>query len=146
MTDHPDAATTAEQEFNTANIAEFRANGGKVGGRFEGFPLLLLTTVGAKTGRQRVSPVARFDIDGRTYIVGSAAGRDTNPGWVTNIRKNPQVKVEIGADPIAAATATELPRPERDRIFGIVTERAPGFADYQVATDRVIPIFEITRA
>jgi deazaflavin-dependent oxidoreductase (nitroreductase family) len=132
-----------EQSFNAKTIAEFRANGGRVGGQFEGFPLLLLTSIGARSGQIRVSPVARFDIDGSIYIVGSAAGRDKNPGWVANIRGNPQVKVEIGDSPIADATAEELPPDERDRIFGIVKERAPGFAGYEAATSRVIPVFEI---
>ena len=139
MTDH----RAAEQSFNADTIAEFRANGGRVGGQFEGFPLLLLTSVGAQTGQDRVSPVARFDIDGRTYIVGSAAGREKNPGWVANIRKNPRVRVEIGDRPIADATAAELSPAERDRVFGIVKQRAPGFAGYEAATSRVIPVFEI---
>lgn len=143
MTDHGNHPAEGEQSFNANTIAEFRANGGKVGGQFEGFPLLLLTSVGAQTGQQRVSPVARFEFDGRTYIVGSAAGRDTNPGWVANIRKNPRVKVEIGANPVAGATAEELPPDERNRIFRLVKERAPGFAGYEAATNRVIPVFEI---
>lgn len=143
MSEYRDLPPEEEQSFNANNIAEFRANGGKVGGEFEGFPLLLLTSVGAQTGQERVSPVARFDIDGRTYIVGSAAGRDKNPGWVANIRKNPRVKVEIGSDPIVDATAEELPRDERNRIFTIVKERAPGFAGYEAATSRLIPVLEI---
>ncbi len=143
MTEYRDRPAENEQSFNANNIAEFRANGGKVGGSFEGFPLLLLTSVGAQTGWERVSPVARFDIDGRTYIVGSAAGRDKNPGWVANIRKNPRVKVEIGDHPTADATAEELLPNERNRIFEIVKERAPGFAGYEAATNRVIPVFEI---
>lgn len=143
MTESRDRPSGQEQSFNAKNIAEFRANGGRVGGQFEGFPLLLLTSVGAQTGQERVSPVARFDIDGRTYIVGSAAGRDKNPGWVANIRKNPRVQVEIGDNPIAHATAEELLPDERNRIFGIVKQRAPGFAGYEAATSRVIPVFEI---
>lgn len=145
MTEQQNLPVEKEQSFNAKNIAEFRANGGKVGGAFEGFPLLL-TSVGAQTGRERVSPVARFDIDGRTYIVGSAAGRDKNPGWVANIRKTPRVKVEIGDNPIADATAEELLPDQRQLIFGIVKERAPGFAGYERATSRVIPVFEIKLA
>ncbi|MEU9807178.1 nitroreductase family deazaflavin-dependent oxidoreductase [Mycobacterium sp. NPDC050853] len=132
-----------ERSFNENNIAEFRANGGTVGGQFEGFPLLLLTSIGAKSGAQRVNPLAYFDIDGKAYIVGSAAGRPGNPAWVVNIRANPDVKVEIGANPITAATAVELPRAERDRVYEIVKQRAPGFAGYETATDRLIPVFEI---
>jgi deazaflavin-dependent oxidoreductase (nitroreductase family) len=133
-----------ERDFNERNIEEFRNNGGKVGGQFEGFPLLLLTSTGAKSGEQRTSPVGYFDIDGRVYIVGSAAGRDGSPGWVFNLRAEPHVTVEIGADPPKPATAHELPRDERDRIFEIVKQRAPGFAEYEKRTDRVIPVFELS--
>lgn len=134
-----------ERDFNERNIEEFRANGGKVGGQFEGFPLLLLTSTGAKSGEQRVNPVAYFDIDGAIYIVGSSAGRDRDPAWAFNIRANPDATVEIGTDAPAAVTARELPRDERDRIYQIVTQRAPGFADYEARTDRVIPVFELVR-
>ena len=133
----------AERDFNERNIEEFRRNGGKVGGQFEGFPLLLLTSTGARSGAQRTNPVAYFDIDGRVYIVGSSAGRDRDPAWVFNIRAHPEVSVEIGADAPKAVIAQELPRDERDRIYGIVAQRAPGFADYEKQTDRVIPVFEL---
>lgn len=132
-----------EQSFNESTIAEFRANGGKVGGQFEGFPLLLLASVGAKSGAERVNPLAYFDIDGSAYIVGSSAGRPNNPAWAANLRANPGVEVEIGANPKTAGTAVELPRAERDRVFEIVKQRAPGFAEYENLTDRVIPVFEI---
>ena len=132
-----------EREFNERNIEEFRRNGGKVGGPFEGFPLLLLTSKGAKSGQARTNPVAYFDIDHKIYIVGSAAGRDSSPAWVFNLRAHPDVQVEIGEDPPKAAKAHELPRDDRDRIFEVVKERAPGFADYEKRTDRVIPVFEV---
>ena len=133
----------SERDFNERNIEEFRRNGGKVGGQFEGFPLLLLTSKGAKSGAERVNPVGYFDIDDKVYIVGSAAGRDSSPAWVFNLRAHPDVEVEIGTDPKKAATARELPRDERDKIFETVKERAPGFADYEKRTDRVIPVFEL---
>jgi deazaflavin-dependent oxidoreductase (nitroreductase family) len=139
----PDDDMASERDFNESNIDEFRRNGGKVGGQFEGFPLLLLTSTGAKSGAERVNPVAYFDIDDRIYIVGSAAGRDKSPAWVFNIRAHPDVQVEIGSEPAKAVVANELPRDERDRIFGIVKERAPGFAEYETRTDRVIPVFEL---
>jgi deazaflavin-dependent oxidoreductase (nitroreductase family) len=137
-------AMREEREFNRHNIDEFRRNGGKVGGQFEGFPLLLLTSKGAKSGAERVNPVAYFEVDGKIYIVGSAAGRDGNPGWVHNIRANPRVTVEIGSKAPKPATARELPRDERDSIYQIVVERAPGFGEYQERTDRLIPVFELT--
>ncbi|MCV7198081.1 nitroreductase family deazaflavin-dependent oxidoreductase [Mycobacterium angelicum] len=138
-----DEAMREEREFNERNIEEFRSNDGKVGGQFEGFPLLLLTSTGAKSGAKRVNPVAYFDVDGKIYIVGSAAGRENNPAWVHNIRAHPGVTVEIGSQDPRPATARELPRDERDSVYRIVVERAPGFGEYQERTDRVIPVFEL---
>jgi deazaflavin-dependent oxidoreductase (nitroreductase family) len=138
-----DDAMREEREFNERNIEEFRRNSGKVGGQFEGFPLLLLTSTGAKSGAQRVNPVAYFDIDGKIYIVGSGAGRDHSPAWVHNIRAHPDVSVEIGSEAPKPVTARELPGDERDRIYRIVVERAPGFGEYEERTDRLIPVFEL---
>jgi deazaflavin-dependent oxidoreductase (nitroreductase family) len=139
----PDDDMASEREFNERNIEEFRRNGGKVGGQFEGFPLLLLTSKGAKSGAERVNLIGYFDVDDKIYIVGSAAGRDSSPAWVFNLRAHPDVQVEIGSDPPKSVVANELPRDERDRIFEIVKERAPGFAEYEKSTDRVIPVFEL---
>ena len=138
-----DDVMSSERGFNERNIDEFRRNGGKVGGQFEGFPLLLLTSTGARSGAQRVNPVAYFDIDDKIYVVGSAAGRENNPAWVHNLRADPRVSVEIGSEPPKPATARELPRGERDSIYPIIVERAPGFGEYQQRTDRVIPVFEL---
>jgi deazaflavin-dependent oxidoreductase (nitroreductase family) len=138
-----DDAMDSEREFNRQNIEEFRNNGGKVGGQFEGFPLLLLTSIGAKSGDERINLIAYFDIDDKIYVVGSAAGRPQSPAWVFNLRAHPEVVVEIGADPPRTVIAKELPRAERDRIYEIVVERAPGFAEYEKRTDRVIPVFEL---
>ena len=140
----PDEEMNSERDFNERNIDEFRRNGGKVGGQFEGFPLLLLTSTGARSGAQRVNPVAYFDIDGKIYVIGSSAGRDRDPAWAHNIRANPTASVEIGSDAPRTVTAHELPRDERDRIYEIVVQRAPGFGDYQTQTDRIIPVFELT--
>jgi len=135
-----------ERQFNQSNIDEFRRNGGKVGGQFEGFPLLLLTSTGARSGAQRTNPVAYFDIDGHIYVVGSSAGRDRDPAWVFNIRAQPAASVEISADPPRAVTARELPRAERDPLYRTIVERAPGFGEYEKLTDRVIPVFELVPA
>lgn len=138
-----DDVMSSERAFNESNIDEFRRNGGKVGGQFEGFPLVLMTSTGAKSGAPRLNLIGYFDIDGKIYIIGSAAGRDNNPAWVHNIRANPHVSVEIGPDAPKPATVRELPRDERDSIYQIVVERAPGFGEYQERTDRVIPVFEL---
>lgn len=139
----PDDDMASEREFNESNIAEFRRNGGKVGGQFEGFPLLLLTSTGAKSGAERVNLVGYFDIDDKVYVVGSAAGRDASPAWVFNLRAHPDVQVEIGSDPAKAVVANELRRTNAIASSPVVKERAPGFAEYETRTDRVIPIFEI---
>jgi deazaflavin-dependent oxidoreductase (nitroreductase family) len=139
-------ADDSERDFNERNIEEFRRNGGKVGGQFEGFPLLLLTSTGSKSGEARINLIGYFEIDDKIYIVGSAAGRDRDPAWAFNIRAHPKVSVEIGADAQTTVIAHELPRAERDRVYRAVVERAPGFGDYEKRTDRIIPIFELIPA
>ena len=139
----PDTETI--KAFNEAIADEFRANDGKVGGQFEGADLLLLTTTGAKSGQPRVSPLAYFRIDGKLLILGSFAGSDVNPAWVHNLRANPAARVEIGNDS-SDVTARELPFDERDELFGQITAAAPGFAEYQAKTTRVIPVFELQPA
>jgi len=142
MTDFTDK--TSLDAFNNAIIEEFRANDGVVGGPFEGATLLLLTTTGAKSGEPRLSPLAYLTIDGKTIIVGSKAGADTNPHWVHNLRANPRAHVEIGTDAYDVL-ARELPEDERDATYPKVVAVAPGFGDYQSKTDRVIPLFELQR-
>jgi deazaflavin-dependent oxidoreductase (nitroreductase family) len=147
MTEIPDTATI--NAFNTSIIDEFRANDGKVGGQFEGANLLLLHTTGAKSGQPRVSPLAYFRIDGKLIIIGSFAGAPVSPAWVHNLRANPAARVEIGAPSGIQAfdvTAHELPEAERDELFDKVAAAAPGFAEYQSKTSRVIPLFELQPA
>jgi deazaflavin-dependent oxidoreductase (nitroreductase family) len=134
--------TESIKAFNVSIADEFRANDGKVGGQFEGADLLLLTTTGAKSGQPRVSPLAYFRIDGKLIVIGSFAGADVNPAWVHNLRANPSAHVEIGSES-SDVTARELPSDERDELFGRITAAAPGFAEYQAKTSRVIPVFEL---
>lgn len=132
--------------FNNGIVDEFRANDGKVGGQFAGANLLLLTTTGAKSGKKRTSPLAYFRIDGKLIIIGSFAGAPVSPAWVHNLRANPTAHVEIGAPQGVQAfdvTARELPTAERDQLFEKVAAAAPGFAEYQSKTTRVIPLFEL---
>ncbi len=136
----PDAETI--KAFNKSIIEEFRHNNGRVGGQFAGADLLLLTTTGAKSGQPRLTPLAYLRIDGKLIIVGSFAGADVHPAWVHNLRADPQAHVEIGSESFAVI-ARELPRVERDAIFPKVAAAAPGFADYQAKTSRVIPLFEL---
>jgi deazaflavin-dependent oxidoreductase (nitroreductase family) len=131
-------------DFNKTIIDEFRTNDGKVGGQFEGAKLLLLHTTGAKSGQQRVNPLAYFNIDGKLIIIGSFAGAPVNPAWVHNLRADPRAHVEVGTDEFDV-TAHELPSAERDELFPKITALAPGFAEYQSKTSRVIPLFELQR-
>ena len=138
----PDRETI--RAFNKNVIEEFRANGGKVGGPFEGAELMLLTTTGAKTGRPRLVVLTPLRIDGKMIIVGSLAGADVDPAWVHNLRANPRARIDIGTDSYDVI-ARELPRAERDATFPTVTAMAPTYADYQAKTSRAIPLFELQR-
>ena len=135
----------ALEDFNRGVVEEFRANGGVVGGPFQGGDLLLLHTTGAKSGQPRLSPLAYLTVDGRMLIVGSYAGAPKDPAWVHNLRANPKARIELGTEAYDV-TATELPPQERDTMFQRVSERWPVFAEYQANTPRVIPLFELTRA
>jgi deazaflavin-dependent oxidoreductase (nitroreductase family) len=139
MTETPDF-----NAFNKNIVDEFRANGGKVGGPFEGMTLLLLTSTGAKSGQPRLAPLAYLTIDGKTIIIGSKAGADTNPDWVHNLRANPRAHIEVGTEAYDV-TARELPPAERDETYPKVVALAPGFGDYQSKTSRVIPLFELQK-
>jgi deazaflavin-dependent oxidoreductase (nitroreductase family) len=136
----PDAETI--KAFNKTVTDEFRANDGKVTGQFAGADLLLLTTTGAKSGQPRLSPLAYFRVDGKLLILGSFAGSDVNPAWVHNLRAHPSARVEIGTE-ASDVTARELPPEERDDLFPKITAVAPGFAEYQAKTSRIIPVFEL---
>ncbi|HYJ54746.1 MAG TPA: nitroreductase family deazaflavin-dependent oxidoreductase [Mycobacterium sp.] len=137
--------TAALDEFNRAIVEEFRANGGKVGGPFEGGTLLLLHTTGAKTGKTRLSPLAYLTIDDKMLIIGSYAGAPKDPAWVHNLRANPRAYIEVGTDAYDV-DVRELPDDERDATYPKLTEVAPVFAEYQAKTTRAIPLFELTRA
>ena len=133
-----------ELTFNEANIAEFRANAGKIGGPFEGAPMLLLTTTGAKSGQPRTSPMMYLADQGRLIVFASNAGADTHPAWYHNLRADPAAVVEVGTERYPV-TATEITGDEHDRIYAEQAERYPGFAAYQVKTERVIPVVALTR-
>jgi deazaflavin-dependent oxidoreductase (nitroreductase family) len=136
-------------DFNQQIIEEFRANGGKVSGRFAGAPLVLLTTTGARTGAQRTTPLVCLDDGDRWLIFGSAAGSDRHPDWFHNVLAHPEVTVELGTDDgieTVHAFAVPLEGPERDAAYARQVEVMPGFGEYQERTDRVIPVVALTRA
>jgi deazaflavin-dependent oxidoreductase (nitroreductase family) len=135
--------SAAPADFNAAIIEEFRANAGRVGGRFEGATLLLLHHQGAKSGRQYVNPVVYLP-DGERYVIfASKAGAPTNPGWYHNLRAHPEVTIEVGAETIDA-TASVAEGSERDRLYDRQVGAMPRFAEYQAATERQIPVVVLT--
>lgn len=131
-------------DFNAAVIAEFRENHGKVGGNFEGAPLLLLHSVGAKSGQTRVSPMMYLPDGDRFLVFASKAGAPDNPDWYHNLKANPDATIEVGDDTIDVR-AEELGRAERDEKYAEQAALFPGFADYEKKTDRVIPVLALTR-
>jgi deazaflavin-dependent oxidoreductase (nitroreductase family) len=130
-------------EWNKKIIEEFRENGGKVGGPFEGKTLLLLHTKGAKSQQERINPVACVEDGGRLVVFASKGGADTHPDWYYNVTANPLVSVEVGTEkfPVRATVAEE---PERTRLYNQMVEVMPGFGDYQRKTTRVIPVIVLT--
>jgi deazaflavin-dependent oxidoreductase (nitroreductase family) len=139
----PDAQTLTA--FNIKVAEEFRANDGKVGGPFEGNELLLLTTIGAKSGQPRLSPLSCKRIDGKLFIIAGNGGADVHPSWVHNLRANPNARIELGSESFDV-TARELPPAERDDLMPKLTAEISAFAEYQAKTRRVIPIFELEPA
>lgn len=133
-------------EINDRNkniIDEFRANSGKVGGRFEGKSLLLLHTKGAKSGQERINPVACIRDGDRFVVIASKGGAPTHPDWYYNVKANPLVAVEVGTE-IFEAQAAVAEEPERSRLYEKMVEVMPGFDDYRRKTNRVIPVIVLT--
>jgi len=132
-------------ERNRAIIEEFRANAGRVGGRFEGRQLVLLHTIGAKSGQERINPVACIVDGDRFVVIASKGGAPTHPDWYYNIVAHPHITVELGTEQFQA-DATIAEEPERSRLYAKMVSAMPGFADYERQTTRVIPVIILTRA
>jgi len=127
-------------DWNDGITKEFRANAGKVGGMFEGAPLLLLHHVGARTGTERVSPLMYQSVDGGYAIFASKEGADTNPDWFYNLKANPNTKVEVGAETVAVR-ARVAEGTEHDDIWTTQKDEWPQFAEYEDKTARdIIPV------
>ncbi len=126
-------------DFNSNIIAEFRANGGKVGGGFENATLLLLHSIGARTGQERVSPLGYQKVGDSYAIFASKAGAPENPAWYHNLLANPRARAEVGTELIDVVARVAEPG-ERERIWTRQKERAPQFAEYEKKTDRQIPV------
>lgn len=129
-------------DWNGAIIEEFRANGGRVGGPFEGRTLLLVTHRGARTGTERTNPLAYRRDDGRIFIFASKGGSPAHPHWYLNLRANPEVTVEMGGESFAAK-AEEITGEERDEVYARQAADWPQFGTYQEQTARTIPVVEL---
>lgn len=131
-------------DWNEKVIEEFRANQGNVGGNFEGAPLLLLHSTGAKSGRERVHPMMYQAVGDGFAVFASKAGADTNPDWFHNLSAHPEVRIEVGTDTLDV-TARVLDAEEREPVWEKQKAGYPGFADYETKTDRVIPVVMLDR-
>ena len=131
-------------DFNRQVIEEFRANGGTVGGQFEGAPMLLLHTTGAKSGLERVNPLMYQQVGDELAIFGSKAGAPTEPDWYRNLVAEPSVTVEVGTETVPM-TARTTSGEERDRIWEQQKAIAPGFAEYEKTANREIPVVLLSR-
>jgi deazaflavin-dependent oxidoreductase (nitroreductase family) len=136
------ADMSGEKAWNQQIIEEFRGNGGQVGGRFEGTPLVLLTTTGRQTGSRHTTPVMYRREGERIFVFASSAGRDAHPNWYRNLVEDPQVHVELGTD-AHAARAVVLDGADRDEVWARHAAQHPRFAEYQRQTERVIPVVEL---
>ncbi len=130
--------------WNDGIIADFRQNEGRVGGPFEGRPLLLLHHFGARTGVERVNPLAYQQVGEAWAVFGSKGGAPTNPDWYHNLTANPRARVEVGTETFDVV-ARVLEGEERERIWGEQKRLMPGFADYETRTARPIPVVLLER-
>lgn len=126
-------------EWNRKIIEEFRANEGRVGGQFEGAPLLLLHSIGAQSGKPRINPMVYQHLGGSYAVFASYAGAPANPAWYHNVTAHPDVEIEVGTEKIRA-TARVLDGAEREPVWERQKVAMPGFAEYEAKTDRIIPV------
>ena len=130
---------TNQNEFNAQIIEEFRANDGTVGGPFEGAPILLLHSTGAKSGQERLHPVMYQAVGDDIAIFASYAGGPKNPAWYHNLVANADATVEIGTDTLQV-TARVASAQERETIWTTQKASFPQFAEHEEKTDREIPV------
>jgi deazaflavin-dependent oxidoreductase (nitroreductase family) len=130
--------------WNQHIIEEFRANGGKVGGYFEGAHMILIHHIGARSGIERINPLTYLP-DGQDMVIAATkGGAPTNPDWYHNLKAHPRIQVEVGTETFTVE-ATEVTGEERDELWRRLVELRPGFADYETKTTRVFPMFRLRR-
>jgi deazaflavin-dependent oxidoreductase (nitroreductase family) len=132
-------------DFNRKIIDDFRANAGKVGPPFEGAPMILLTTTGAKSGRAFTTPLVYLPDGDDWVVIASKAGAPSHPDWYHNLKAHPEVTIEVGTEKLTAR-ATEVTGTERDELYARQAAVMPGFNEYAAKAGRVIPVIRLTRA
>jgi deazaflavin-dependent oxidoreductase (nitroreductase family) len=132
------------RDFNANNIAAFRKNHGKVGGYFEGAPLILLNTIGRRSGQLHVTPVMYLKDGDRFLVFASNGGAEKHPDWFLNLKAHPDFKIEVGDETIDIH-ADEVTGSEHDILYNRQATIYPQFADYQRKTKRIIPVIGLTR-
>ena len=135
---------TSPSDMNPAIIEEFRGNEGKLGGFFADAPVLLLSTIGARSGQRRTTPMMYLADGDRWIVFASKGGAPTNPDWFHNLRANPGVTLEVGTESFEA-NAEVVEGDERDRLYARQVELFPGFGEYERKTARKIPVVALTR-
>jgi deazaflavin-dependent oxidoreductase (nitroreductase family) len=132
-------------DWNEQTIGEFRANEGRVGGYFEGASMLLLHTIGRKSGQARVNPLVYLP-DGDRYVVfATKGGSPTHPEWYHNLMANPDVEIEVGTETIPVRATEVQDHDEREDLYARQVERRPGFAEYPAKANRRIPVIALVR-
>ena len=130
-------------DFNTRIIDEFRATGGKLSGGFEGTPMVLLTTTGARSGTPRTTPLAYLPDGDRIVVFASKAGAPTNPDWYHNLKAHTNVTIEVGTETIDVV-ASEATGKERERLYRTLVQRFAQLSEYAQKTERLIPVIVLT--
>jgi deazaflavin-dependent oxidoreductase (nitroreductase family) len=123
----------------------YRSSGGRRGSTMQGRKILLLTTVGNKSGQSRTVPVVPFYDGGETYVIASMGGAPEHPAWYRNLVANPEVGVQVGAETWRARAVPVQEGPEHDRLWKGIVEQMPNFGEYQKKTSRVIPVVRLAR-
>ncbi len=136
---------TDQKAYNRQLIEEFRSNRNKAGGPFEGRPLLLLTTTGARSGERRTTPMMYIRDGGQLLVIASNAGAPKHPDWYHNLVAHPQVTVEVGTETFDA-TARVTQGEERQRLWNRIVELHPFFAEHQAKVTRQIPVIVLSRS
>jgi deazaflavin-dependent oxidoreductase (nitroreductase family) len=136
---------TISNDWNAGIVAEFRANEGRVGGPFEGAPMLLLHSIGARSGQERLSPLVYQPVGENFAIFASKGGAPKNPDWYHNLVANPKVSIEVGTETLQVVARVATGE-EREKIWSKQKAERPNFAEYEEKTTREIPVILLERA